>query len=101
MIVTDTKIIKSATPKYPEIVSQDAEKILKEMFNKIQEKESKLSKLRMEVIALEKEIRVIEDTYIDVARLFDITFGKKEIKQINNNFNLGIINPSDYRNTNI
>ena len=55
----------------------------------------------MEVIALEKEIRVIEDKYIDVARLFDITFGKKEIEQINNNFNLGIINPSDYRNTNI
>ena len=55
----------------------------------------------MKVTALEKEIRVIEDTYIDVARLFDITFGKKEIKQINNNFNLGIINPSDYRNMNI
>ena len=55
----------------------------------------------MEVIALEREIRGIEDTYIDVARLFDITFGKKEIKQINNNFNLGIINPSDYKNMNI
>ena len=101
MIATDIKVIKSATPKYPEIVSQDAEKILKEMFNKLQKKESRLNKLRMKVIALEKEIRVIEDTYIDVARLFDITFGKKEIKQINNNFNLGIINPSDYRNTNI
>ena len=41
MIATDIKIIKSATPKYPEIVSQDAEKILKEMFNKLQKKRIK------------------------------------------------------------
>ena len=38
MIETDTKVIKSATPKYPKIVSQDAEKILKEMLKKLQKK---------------------------------------------------------------
>ena len=40
MIAADTKVIKSATPKYPEIVSKDAEKILKEMFNKLQKKKN-------------------------------------------------------------
>ncbi len=82
MVVTDNTIIESATPKYPELMSSDAEDKLKKAFYNLRESKSKLSKLRMEVIELETKV-------------------KKEIQEIKSTVNMGIINPSDYRNTNI
>lgn len=101
MIVTDSTIIESAIPKYPELMSTDAEDKLKKAFYNLKEDESKLSKLRMEVIELEAKVKKEEELYRNISNLFEITFAKKEIQEIKNAVNMGIINPSDYRNTNI
>ena len=101
MVVTDSTIIESAIPKYPELMSTDAEDKLKKVFYNLKEDESKLSKLRMEVIELEAKVKKEEELYRIISNLFKITFAKKEIQEIKNAVNMGIINPSDYRNTNI
>lgn len=101
MIVTDSTIIESAIPKYPELMSTDAEDKIKKVFYNLKEDESKLSKLRMEVIKLEAKVKKEEELYRNISNLFEITFAKKEIQEIKNAVNMGIINPSDYRNTNI
>ena len=101
MVVTDSTIIESAIPKYPELMSTDAEDKLKKVFYNLKEDESKLSKLRMEVIELEAKVKKEEELYRNISNLFKITFAKKEIQEIKNAVNMGIINPSDYRNTNI
>nr|DAG89248.1 MAG TPA: hypothetical protein [Crassvirales sp.] len=101
MIVTDSTIIESAIPKYPELMSTDAEDKIKKVFYNLKEDESKLSKLRMEVIELEAKVKKEEELYRNISNLFEITFAKKEIQEIKNAVNMGIINPSDYRNTNI
>lgn len=101
MIVTDNTIIESAIPKYPELMSTDAEDKIKKVFYNLKEDESKLSKLRMEVIELEAKVKKEEELYRNISNLFEITFAKKEIQEIKNAVNMGIINPSDYRNTNI
>lgn len=101
MIVTDSTIIESAIPKYPELMSTDAEDKLKKAFYNLKESKSKLSKLRMKVIELEAKVKEEEDFYRNISDLFEITFAKKEIQEIKNTVNIGIINPSDYRNINI
>ena len=101
MVVTDNTIIESAIPKYPELMSSDAEDKLKKAFYNLRESKSKLSKLRMEVIELETKVKKEEESYKNISDLFEITFAKKEIQEIKNTVNMGIINPSDYRNTNI
>lgn len=101
MIIADNTIIESAVPKYPELMSLDAEDKLKKAFYNLKESKSKLSKLRMEVTELEAKVRKEEVSYKDISDLFYITFAKKEIQEIKNTVNMGIINPSDYRNTNI
>lgn len=101
MIVTDNTIIESAIPKYPELMSTDAGDKVKKVFYNLKEDESKLSKLRMEVIELEAKVKKEEELYRNISNLFEITFAKKEIQEIKNAVNMGIINPSDYRNTNI
>ena len=101
MVVIDNTIIESATPKYPELMSSDAEDKLKKAFYNLKESKSKLSKLRMEVIELETKVKKEEESYRNISDLFEITFAKKEIQEIKNTVNMGIINPSDYRNTNI
>ena len=55
----------------------------------------------MEVIELETKVKKEEESYRNISNLFEITFAKKEIQEIKNTVNMGIINPSDYRNTNI
>ena len=42
MVVTDNTIIESATPKYPELMSSDAEDKLKKAFYNLRESKSKL-----------------------------------------------------------
>ena len=101
MVVTDSTIIESAIPKYPELMSTDAEDKLKKAFYNLKESKSKLSKLRMKVIELEAKVKEEEDLYRNISDLFEITFAKKEIQEIKNTVNIGIINPSDYRNINI
>ena len=101
MVVTDSTIIETAIPKYPELMSTDAEDKLKKVFYNLKEDKSKLSKLRMEVIELEAKVKKEEELYRNISNLFEITFAKKEIQEIKNAVNMGIINPSDYRNTNI
>ena len=101
MIITDNSIIESVKYKYPELTKKGAEDEVKAAFYNMKEAKNKLAKIRMEIINLEKEVRDKESHFRNISEFFDITFGKQEIEEIKNNIEMGIINPTDYRNVNI
>lgn len=55
----------------------------------------------MEVMKEEQELKEKEAYFQIISELFDVEFEKENIKEIREECNLGIINPTDYRNTNI
>jgi hypothetical protein len=101
MIVNDYSNIKSIKPKFPDITNKRAVKALTKMFYNIKADKDKLAELRMKAIVLEQELKIKEAEFNSKMQLFDIEFEKKEVKEIKETNYFSIINPTDYRNTNI
>lgn len=98
MLITDNSVIEKAIPLFPEFMSEDAEKQIKTRYYNLQELKSKLSKLRMEAMALESKVAEEEKLYRQQAAMFNIVFAKKEIEEIKNTVLLNVVNHDDARN---
>lgn len=98
MEVTDTSRIINITPKYPDIMSDDACDKLRSLYEEIISDKKELSALKQKAIELEQIIDKKNKAYTKIASMFDIEFGKKNITEIKNEVTLGIINREDYRN---
>lgn len=98
MLITDNSVIEKAIPLFPEFMSEDAEEQIKTRYYNLQELKSKLSKLRMEAMALESKVAEEEKLYRQQAAMFNIVFAKKEIEEIKNTVLLNVVNNDDARN---
>jgi len=98
MLITDNSVIEKAIPLFPEFMSEDAEEQIKTRYYNLQELKSKLSKLRMEAMALESKVAEEEKLYRQQAAMFNIVFAKKEIEEIKNTVLLNVVNHDDARN---
>lgn len=98
MLITDNSVIEKAIPLFPEFMSEDAEEQIKTRYYNLQELKSKLSKLRMEAMALESKVAEEEKLYRQQAAMFNIVFAKKEIEEIKNTVLLNVVNHDDVRN---
>lgn len=63
MLITDNSVIEKAIPLFFEFMSEDVEKQIKTRYYNLQKLKSKLSKLRMEVRALESKVAEEEKLY--------------------------------------
>ena len=63
ILITDNSVIKKAIPLSFEFMSEDVEEQIKTRYYNLQEFKSKLSKLRMEVRALESKVVEEEKLY--------------------------------------
>ena len=63
MLITDNLVIEKAIPLFLKFMSKDVEKQIKTRYYNLQEIKSKLSKLRMEVRALESKVAEEEKLY--------------------------------------
>lgn len=101
MIITDNSTIESIKSKYPELTKEGSEEDVKVAFYDMKEAKDKLAEARMDIIILERIVKEKESYFRKVSEFFDITFGKQEIEEIKNDVGMAIINPTDYRNTDI
>ena len=97
-LITDNSVIEKAIPLFPEFMSEDAEEQIKTRYYNLQELKSKLSKLRMEAMALESKVAEEEKLYRQQAAMFNIVFAKKEIEEIKNTVLLNVVNHDDAGN---
>lgn len=98
MIVTDTTIINKATPLYPDIMVENAEEVLREKYKELTSLRDKLSSSRTELMELEKLLSSREVEYRNLASMFTIEYGTKEIQEIKNPTFMEVINREDARN---
>lgn len=81
--------------KYPELMSQNAEGIIKDLYNTLLEEEKELNETRLKVYKLEDNIKQIKEKLRDLETISDLIFETKEIKQIKKECNILIDNPTD------
>ncbi len=101
MVIDDKTRIKSVTAKYPDMMAEGAAEQFKAQYYDLVERKNKLAERRMEVIKEEQELKEKEAYFQIISELFDVEFEKESIEEIREECNLGIINPTDYRNTNV
>lgn len=101
MVIDDKTRIKSVTAKYPDMMAEGAAEQFKMQYYDLVERKNKLAERRMEVIKEEQELKEKEAYFQIISELFDVEFEKENIEEIREECNLGIINPTDYRNTNV
>lgn len=101
MVIDDKTRIKSVTAKYPDMMAEDAVEQFKVQYYDLVERKNKLAEKCMEVMKEEQELKEKEVHFQIISELFDVEFEKEDIKEIREECNLGIINPTDYRNTNV
>jgi hypothetical protein len=92
--------IKEIKAKYPEITTEETCNKIKDLYQQLVTERKLLTKLRTEVLCQEKKVKKVEEIFFKYSPLFDITFEEEQVKEIQGSCNLGIINPSDYRNNN-
>ena len=81
--------------KYPELMSQNAEGYIKDLYNTLLEEEKELNETRLKVYKLEDNIKQIKEKLRDLETISDLIFETKEIKQIKKECNILIDNPTD------
>lgn len=101
MLIDDRYKIKEITLKYPSLMAEDAKQKIEEMHTNLLSCREHLTNLRTDVIKLEQELKKAEERFNQLSILFDISFEQKEIKEIKEEHNILVINPTDYRNVKI
>ena len=81
--------------KYPELMSQTAEEIIKDLYNTLLEKEKQLNETRLNVYKLEDDIKQRKEKLKNLETISDLIFETKEIKLIKKECNILIDNPTD------
>lgn len=81
--------------KYPELMSQTAEEIIKDLYNTLLEKEKELNETRLKVYKLEDDIKQRKEKLKNLETISDLIFETKEIKLIKKECNILIDNPTD------
>jgi len=98
MVITDRETIASATPLFPDMMSEGAEKAFIEKFNTLKKMRHELSELRVRAMTLEQELKPLEADFQQLSKMFDIKYKEKEIQEIKNECMLGVFNKDDARN---
>lgn len=76
--IEDKSRIESITFMYPNLMSNNAETLVKEVFNKIKEKEREIQNLRQQQRGLEEELNKLRDTWNNMSKWFTYTHPVKE-----------------------
>lgn len=98
MEIEDKSRIKKIEFKYPEILSPDAEKLLKDKYYELQQLQQKLSDTRMLVVSLEESVAEKKKFFNDLSELVNIEFETVHKEHIFQKCNFGVINPTDASN---
>lgn len=66
--ITDTSKIKKIEFKYPFMVNEDAERIIKEKHQYLKNKETQLKKAKQEVINIEQEVLSLKEEFKNITK---------------------------------
>lgn len=97
MEIRDNNKIESAIPKYPDFMSKDSSDRFIEMFYDYKTTEELLYKKREEIRQLEQEVKDKNALVSKLIEFFDITYGTKEFKPVDNKASFAVITPTDVR----
>lgn len=97
MEIRDNNKIESVSPKYPDFMSKEASDKFIETFYDYKTSEELLYKKREEVRILEEEVKEKSALVSKLMEFFDITYGTKEFKAINNKASFAVFTPTDVR----
>ena len=89
MIYTDYEHIKKVTFKVPDMMTENAEKEVINLFNSINELKKEISDLRMEATCLDKDLKVLEEKWNLLLPLLDIEYETKEKEEVKGEINIG------------
>lgn len=84
LVITDTRKIKSIKFKFPDLVSKDAEEIIKTDYQNLLELKDKLQEYRMKVLETEKLVKEASETFNEKIKGCTIEFETYE-KQYTSN----------------
>lgn len=98
IIIEDKESIKNIVLKYPDIMSKNAEYIIRGALLRETEIKNKIWELRKEICKLEEELNGINKFKTETQSLYSIEYETKEINTIKNECNIFINNKDDYRN---
>lgn len=94
--VEDRSRIKNIVFHYPNLMSENADKEIKEEYYKIQELEETLASARTNVRNLESEIKNLKNSFNSKTNLFTLEFEDKEVEHIDKTeATLSVVNPTD------
>lgn len=68
IVSTDYSKIKKVVFKYPFMVNENAENIIKDKHNAIEFTKNQLSKFRQKVLDIEQELKVLQEEFRDITR---------------------------------
>lgn len=66
--ITDTSKIKKVEFKYPFMINEDAERIIKDRHQLLKNKEAQLKKAKQEILNMEQEINSLREEFKNITR---------------------------------
>ena len=95
MIYTDYTKIKKVHFKVPELLKDDAEEKVINLFDSIKVLKDDIATLRMEITEREKKLLELEDQWTILSALLDIEFETEEKAEVHQDVNIGFNFHSD------
>lgn len=95
--IKDTKRIKNIKFKYPELLNNDSEELIKNEYYSILEVQNELYKARDEVRRLEKILKEKQEYFNKKSSLFDIEFEEVTKEYTKNSTNLVLNGKLEYK----
>jgi len=95
MIYTDYTKIKRVNFKVPELMNEQAEEEVINLFNRIKALDDEISSLRMEATNKEKQLQALKEKWSMFSSLLDIEFDTKEKEEVHQDVNIGFNFHSD------
>lgn len=89
MIYTDYTQIERVTFKVPDMMTENADQEVIQLFNNIRDLKDKISNLRMEATKKDKELKVLQEKWNLLLPLLDIEYATKEKEDIQQTINVG------------
>lgn len=92
IIISDKNAIKSVKFKYPSLMNNSSEDLVKELYNDILKTRAELNTARETVRKLESKLETRQKAFNDLGSILDIEFETKEIKDNTTKSNIMIKN---------
>lgn len=89
MIYTDYTQIERVTFKIPDMMTENADQEVIQLFNNIRDLKDKISNLKMEATKKDKELKVLQEKWNLLLPLLDIEYATKEKEDIQQTINVG------------